>query len=215
MNKFHFVESKGGRSRNLPKRLMNMHSSLVMLVCVSLFFALLMTFSSCQTLGKIYFGVKDPTNIIESTEVSKYAFDLGMDTTLLTFTNDPDSSWIRLVKLLELPSVLVFDRSGNYLPYKPDSISCNAGSDIFLLQLNTDRNYDKDPFLKEERIWKDLRPHPNFALKSDFDFTVYITWAKFAGKKSYEQSCKTWLQAVKDNTRAKIQVFVVDLDRVK
>ena len=120
-------------------------------------------------------------------------------------------------KLFSMPEVFVFDIKGRYLPYK-DSLkpNCNGPAEVFLAELDISRNYHFDSTKTLRSFVSSLETidcePATINLDAETDFYIFMTWAKFTGKKIYRQKTCQWLKALNENKKIRFNVFYVNQD---
>jgi hypothetical protein len=120
-------------------------------------------------------------------------------------------------KRLSVPDLFVFDKDGNYIPYK-DSLkpNCNGPAELFLTELDPAKKYTfSDDYTL--RTFSDLlegqecQP-PNFSPVKNVDFFIFMNYASFTGKKIYREKSSIWLDSLQHNTKIRYQLCLVNMD---
>ena len=106
------------------------------------FFALL---GSCAPLIKAFYGMKDPNQPVSKESVMKFANKQHLDSLLIAYPIDYDSSFARLIGMFQgIPEVLIFNRQGERILYKPEDLNCNASVESFIAALTVESNLTID-----------------------------------------------------------------------
>ncbi len=161
-------------------------------------------------------GVRNP-KVENEASIKEYALKTGIDTSDIAGVINVDSA-IKLNLRRGLPEGIVFKASGEYIEYKETDSSCNAGLFTFIKALKKEGEYahtDKHNLQDELMMMTDLKgqPLPEFNT-SDYDFIVFIYWAKWEGKLNKDH-VQEWQQLAADNKNARIKTFLVNLDMLE
>lgn len=160
-------------------------------------------------------GMGDPNEFISRSEATEFGQKFGLDPQNVVFTKDADSAFVRGIKYFGAPSLHIFNKQGFLVKYKEDNQDCRAGADDFLYMLSPENNYETNQKKDQKAIWQYLEDKgPNY-IDQNADFYVYITWARWLGKEITEANAGAWVQAIKKNSTARIQVVLINLDRIK
>jgi len=169
--------------------------------------------SGCRKVILKWYGVKKPdyetTNSIE-----KFKMEVFGDTIpLLIARHDVWTSG----KILSIPDVFVFNKAGLYIPYK-DSLrpNCNGPAEVFLGELNSDRNYHFSPEYTLNDFLGKLEMsgcrHISSFVEGQNDFYVFFTWANWTGKKIYNEKTLEWLRVLNKNKNINYKIILVNQD---
>jgi hypothetical protein len=147
------------------------------------FLILLLSFSSCGPFYRIVFGIKNP-KMETFHSINKYSKDLTIDSVNVVFAKD-SASQLKLLRIFaRTPDILIFDGHKNFIPYKDDSITCNASVDYILQNVCTLQK--STIFSKREVNYDSLfsciddpnRCYPqNYHINSSY--TVFINFTKY------------------------------------
>jgi len=142
--------------------------------------------TSCSVFYRVVLGIKNPK--MESySSINEYAKTLNIDPKNLVFAKD-SASMTELNKIfMGNPEVLIFNKSKMFLPYKNDSVACNAPIDIFLKNI-CDIETTHAPIKKEinfNHFISLLDDHSNalgIIKNANIDFIVFANFVKYVPK---------------------------------
>jgi hypothetical protein len=187
------------------------------LIRVSIYFSFLglCVLGSCQKIQRRMLGISDPNDYITKSEAIDFGTHYGFDPTTIVFTKDADSALINEMKYFGAPALHIFNKQGGLIKYKEDSQDCRAGADDFLTMLDPSVVYETNQSKDQKLIWKYLEDKGPSYIDHNADFYVYITWSKWLGKGITEENAGAWVSAIKKNDKARIQVILINIDRIK
>lgn len=186
-------------------------------------FILLLSLSSCGAVLKLAYGIKQPTPTSDE-EVLRYAAALfegehviyrpQSDTALATLMNDYK---------IGLPGILFFNHEGQGININEDLVNtCTASADQLITQLSTLENLPKKEYVKSEftQLIQPLGLQRKTASNSadDFEYSIIVFWADFAGKKLNNEKTKVWVrtyQELSTEFKQKIDFIIVNVDFLK
>jgi len=166
--------------------------------------------SSCQSILKKMYGVKDPEIENEST-IIKTAIKYQLDTANIVTLNS--KYFVKELNGRAIPNAAIYDNEGNYIEYRAADTSCNAGLFDFIPNLSIGSNYNKPDSAKldaELKKFLDLKGN-SLNTPEAADFYVLIYWAVWTGKLNKDH-VKIWEDAAKNNKNAKVKVIKVNMD---
>ena len=187
------------------------------LICLSICFAVFAAniLTSCQSIQRRIVGMGDPNKFITRQEAFEFGSTYGFDSSTIVFTQNSDSALVLGMKYFGAPALHIFTKDGRLVKYKEDTQDCRAGADDFLYMLSPANFYETSQNKDQKSIWKYLEDKgPNY-IDPNVDFYVYITWSKWLGKGITEANAGSWVNSIKRNDKAKIQVILINLDRIK
>lgn len=177
---------------------------------------LVFTLTSCNLFYKSVFGIKDP-KIETYHSVNRYVKSIDVDSSLVIFTKDSISHF-ELNKIFSgAPEIIIFNKQLEFIPYKGDSVNCNASVDVVLGRIcsmditapavNSSVDYQK--FVNR------LDDHNNVLSsfnRSDFDFIVFADFTKYIHGIN-KKHIPGWNKALKNHSGAcKVRMIYVNLD---
>lgn len=176
-----------------------------------LLFTTVILLSSCNTITKIAYGIKDP-QIENEKSIIEYAEKVNLKTNNI-YTYD-FNSFIKNIKGKSIPDVFIFNKNKDYIPYG-DVYACNASSFDFIEKLNKNGNYspsDKISWTQITNGLTDLKGNETQGLMGNkSDFYVFIVWTKYTGKLN-KNHVKIWEQQAINNKTANLQVIKINMD---
>lgn len=114
-------------------------------------------------------------------------------------------------------SVYVFDRSGNNLKLPgAEKNKCGPEPTFFLQKLDLNTRYERVDDLTLDTLANWLQKMDGSKLKvqqGGADFYVFLTWAMWQGDKIFEKDIKSSIEAAQKNNNAKLQLYLVNLDK--
>lgn len=181
-----------------------------------LFFILLtliISFSSCVPIIKLYYGAKKPKVETEKS-LRKYLEKKKInDDNIYAVSFDDFVNTIDIIK--GIPEIMLFSSNGKLIKYKEDT-DCNAGAFSFVeeLSINTELQYIDSITLDDYlSILKDFDGKPVKIIKSQStDFYLFIFWTRYTGRLNKDH-VKVWEEQANNNSKAKIKVLKVNLDQ--
>ncbi len=166
--------------------------------------------NSCRPVLMKYYGIKKPKIENEKSLIRK-ANKFGLDTTNILSVNSGD--FLSVINGQGIPDAKIYDKHGNYIEYKENDSSCNAGLFEFIPELNLNTEYtikDTPNFHIEYAKYRDLKGNdidkPNSA-----DFYIVIYWTTWTGRLN-KNHVKIWEELAKENTNCKLEVIKINLD---
>ncbi len=184
-------------------------------IIVFLFFALL---ASCTPLIKAIYGMKDPNKQVSKESVLKFASKHHLDSVLIAYPMDYDSSFARLIGMFQgIPEVLIFNHKGERVLYKPEDLNCNASVESFIAALTVESNVSIDTTLKLNDVVSLIRTDGGNKLmnKTQPDYQVFIAWARWMGSKNYNEHEKLWIESIRSNANATFNIVCVCCDIIE
>lgn len=181
---------------------------------------LLFCFSSCQTIFRIYAGVRDPMKVRPRTELLAYMKKIKMRSDNVVIPKDSAAYVHTLLRLKEgLPTMEPFLPNGSRIVIN-DSTTCSNPRWEYskVICAGIYQGIDTIRKLSDEAgeyIWyfngKEGTP---FSIDSTADYVVLLYWARFAGL-SNKKYVREWEKNLLSHTRCKVQVVKVSLDRIR
>ena len=175
----------------------------------------LLAFVGCRPAIKMVYGIHQP-RVENQKSINKFIEkkELADDN---NYSLPFDEYVSRLQRMKKLPSIYIFDKQRNNLPFisKKDSTTCNASSYDFVSMLDPKYEYEIDSaihYTDHAKYLVDLTGKASeITPPEDADYVVFVYWATFMGKVNKQQT-KRWEEAVKGNSNAKIAVYKVNMD---
>lgn len=178
-----------------------------------LFCLTITTHLGCKPVAKLFYGVGSPS-FKQDSEIHPFSEELiGKDIPVYMLGYSAWSSG----KALSVPEMYVFDKHGNYIPYK-DSLhpNCNGPAGLFLTELDTSRNYYTSDELNFDTFLNSLQTTGCMPVsdinKGEEDFYIFFTWVSWMGKKLYKEKTFEWLDELKSNNKIRYKMYSVSLD---
>jgi hypothetical protein len=111
---------------------------------------------------------------------------------------------------------VIFNKDGFFVDYREEPESCNAGIDAFIEYLpknqdiEIDQKYHADSLLQQIVLLNDMTSVP---FDNSYDYTIVLTWVKFAGK-VIPQHFKPWEESIQiaETNGLKIRRVYLNLD---
>lgn len=177
------------------------------------FCLVLVLFTACNPVVKLLYGVKNP-KVESKTTIEKFCKEMQFPN-VPVFVSHADNFFAK--KQLSDGEVYVFDRKGNFIPYKdPAKPNCSGPADLFLSYLDAATIYHFEPNFPMdsiERLLTDFDCRQVEIQKDDTtDFYVFITFAKYLGKKYQRHKASVWIDTLQQNTRIHSRLFLIDMD---
>jgi|SRR5688572_7517689 len=118
---------------------------------------------------------------------------------------------------ISVPDVYVFNAQGKYIAYKDTSkLNCNAPAEVFLSALNANTEYEFSDVYTLSTFMEVLENPPCQNLENEnyngFDFYIFMTFARYTGKKIYKDKSRLWYDALQQNKKIRYKLFMVNLD---
>ncbi|MBK9048740.1 MAG: hypothetical protein IPL74_19350 [Bacteroidetes bacterium] len=173
----------------------------------------LVLITACNPVVRLLYGVKNP-KVESKTTIEKFCNEMQFPNVPL-FVAHANNFFVK--KQLSDGEVYVFDRKGNFIPYKdPAKPNCSGPADLFLSYLDTATVYHVEPNFPLDSIEKlltDFECKMVEIQKDDTtDFYVFITFAKYLGKKYQKQKASVWIDTLQQNTNVRSRLFLIDMD---
>ncbi|MCW3084580.1 MAG: hypothetical protein JWP12_1946 [Bacteroidetes bacterium] len=182
------------------------------------FFLLLLitALSSCNLFYKTVFGIKNP-KIETYYSINKYAKSIDVDSSLVAFTKDSTSYFLLNHIFMGSPEIVIFNKRSEFVPYKSDSIACNASVDTVLRKVcdveNT--NLSKHKPIDYNNLINLLDDHNKVLahLKDKpYDYLIFIDFAKYFHKVN-KNHIPGWNNSIRKHyDNCNIAIVYVDLD---
>lgn len=174
---------------------------------------MLVLFTACNPVVKLLYGVKNP-KVESKTTIEKFCKEMQFPN-VQVFVSHADNFFVK--KQLSDGEVYVFDRNGNFIPYKdPAKPNCSGPADLFLSYLDTATIYHFEPNFPMDSIERLLTDFDcrQVEIQKDntTDFYVFITFAKYLGKKYQRHKASVWIDTLQQNTRIHSRLFLIDMD---
>lgn len=175
----------------------------------------LVLFTACNPVVRLLYGVKNP-EVETKTTIEKFCKEMQFPN-VPVFVAHADNFFVK--KQLSDGEVYVFDRKGNFIPYKdPAKPNCSGPADLFLSYLDTATVYHVEPNFPLDSIEKLLTDFEckKVEIQKDetTDFYVFITFAKYLGKKYQKQKASVWIDTLQQNTNVRSRLFLIDMDPI-
>ncbi|MCW3071162.1 MAG: hypothetical protein JWO44_1052 [Bacteroidetes bacterium] len=136
--------------------------------------------SSCNLFYKVAFGIKDPKMETYYT-INKYASSTDIDSASVIFSKDSASYYQINQCFRGSPEIVVFNKERKFIPYKSDSISCNASVDTILKRICSIEQISitHKPIRYEDFI--SLLDDHNLVLRDlqRYDYLIFVDFAKY------------------------------------
>ncbi|MBL7916116.1 MAG: hypothetical protein JNL49_13880 [Bacteroidia bacterium] len=173
----------------------------------------LVLFTACNPVVRLLYGVKNP-KVESKTTIEKFCKEMQFPN-VPVFVSHADNFFVK--KQLSDGEVYVYDRNGNFIPYKdPAKPNCSGPADLFLSYLDTATVYHFEPNFPMDSIERLLTDFDcrKVEIQKDTttDFYVFITFAKYLGKKYQRQKASVWIDMLQQNTRMHSRLFLIDMD---
>lgn len=172
--------------------------------------------SSCGLFYRVVFNIKNPQ--FESySSLNAYARKLTLDTSNVAFAKDTASITALTREFSGYQDILIFNRAHKYVPYKGDSVTCNASVDTIFKRIC---RIEENDIITAHHINFDKFIHMldnhNHALDDihdpKYDYIVFADYAKFFPKVN-KNHIPGWDKAIKSNHgTCKTKIIYVDLD---
>lgn len=169
-----------------------------------------MALTSCQTVMKKMYGIKNP-DVESEKNILKKAGKYGLDQDNIVTVNIED--FLGKLQKQGIPDCSIYDAKGRYIEYREADTSCNAGlfGVIPALRLNAEYRQPDTLTLQQEFMkFRDLKGNP-VTIEEGYDFYLLIYWTVWAGRLNKDH-VKVWEDLAKENKQARIKVVKVNLD---
>ncbi|CAN5378197.1 hypothetical protein BH10BAC1_BH10BAC1_05720 [soil metagenome] len=139
--------------------------------------------SSCSLFYKVAFGIKKPR--MESySSITEYAKTLNIEPSNLAFAKDSASQMELHAIFKGTPEILIFNKSKIFLPYKSDSVSCNAPIDSFLKNIceieSSHASFERE--IDYTHLLSLLYDKNNILNDTTIDFIIFADFVKYFPK---------------------------------
>ena len=173
----------------------------------------LVLFTACNPVVKLLYGVKNP-KVENKASIEKFCKEMQFPN-VPVFVAGADNFFVK--KQLSDGEVYVFDRKGNFIPYKdPAKPNCSGPADLFLSYLDTATVYHFEPNFSMDSIEGLVTDFEcrrvNIQKNDTTDFYVFITFAKYLGKKYQHQKASVWIDTLQQNTGIRSRLFLINMD---
>ncbi len=176
-----------------------------------LIISLLIFASSCTSVIRIMYGIKNPKPENQNT-ITEYLFKNNLNTDNV-FVLD-EKSHKKTSKNIGLPDFYIFNSEGMSIIFDSDK-NCPAIGPEIIEKLNLNDNYDLDTGLNLSDIIKNLRylngESAELSFSENYDFYIIIYWAKFIGKLN-KKNVAVWENAANNNNEAQIKILKINMD---
>lgn len=179
-------------------------------ILLPLFFLIMF---SCTEVVKTVYGVKDPNLPVTDSAVMKFVRENN-----LTIENnyrpvsEPDYEKVMNVFSKRISDAILFDKTGKQINFKLNAKSCSEEIEN-LNQLNQATTFPYIPnSINQEEFSQLLDKISNEEITKDADYTLYISWASFMGKRFNKENTYLWEQIARNNKKAKIRVCKINMD---
>lgn len=171
----------------------------------------------CGNLAYRMAGMRDPQEPVPQSKLMEFANKTGIDTNRVLFWTSSEAKTSFLQKHGYLPDLYVFDKWGNWLPYR-ENASCNAAGFNLAAEFCHFKFSSPDTTDPVGYYLSHLRRSDSTVVgltgASDRDYTILISWARFAGK-TVREHLPRWQEELDKNKECSFQVYYVCFDRVK
>ncbi|SIS60808.1 hypothetical protein SAMN05421789_103195 [Kaistella chaponensis] len=179
----------------------------------TLFFASLLILTSCISIAKTIYGIKDPK--IETKEsIQKYANSIDMNSQNILLVKDKNAYKPMLQEFQRsIPEAVLFDSNGNRVTYKSNSQDCNAGLFATIPKLTPNTKLEQQSGKNLNDFTENLVNLNNNKVENlpKADFYLFLNWAKFMGKLNKDH-VRIWEELAKNNKDVNIAVYKVNMD---
>lgn len=179
----------------------------------NLFFLSLLILTSCTSIAKKIYGIKNPK--IETKEaVIKYANSINMNSQNIVFLKDKNKYNLILAEFQKsIPEAVLFDANGNRITYKKSSQDCNAGLFATIPELTSNSKLEIQKGVNLNEFTENLIDFNNNKIENlpKADFYLFVDWAKFMGKLNKDH-VKVWEELAQKNKNVKIAFYKVNMD---
>jgi hypothetical protein len=168
----------------------------------------------CKGSETLFSGVKNPgTESPESISAFLYTVNCEKEkSTILNFSSLTSVIFYGITP----SSVYVFDKKSNQLKLPGETNKCSAEPAFFIQNLSAFKEYKpvENSFkLKDIQKWL-LKPDgTSFIVDNDADFTVFIFWAVWTGKKIFLRDILSCIDAANNNKDTKIDMVLINMDK--
>lgn len=176
-----------------------------------LIISLIIFASSCTSVIKIIYGIKDPKPENENS-ITEYIVKNNLNPDNV-FVLD-EKSHRKFSQNIGLPDFYVFNSEGISVIIESDK-NCPAIAPEIIKMLNPNDNYNLDSDLNLKDIIINLRylngETAELSVTENYDFYIVIYWAKFIGKLN-KKNVAVWENAAKNNNKAQIKTLKINMD---
>lgn len=183
------------------------------LTILSIAFMVLL-FYSCNTIIKIYYGLKKP-KIENYSSIVKYLDKIKLEKEgTYSFEKKDVVNTLKLIK--GVPEVMIFHSNGKLITYRQDS-ACNAGAFSFIENLSKEIDFQfndsiqLDDYLSKLRDFQGNAINFNLIKNDSTDFYLFIYWTKYSGRLN-KNHVRVWETQAKNNSKSRIKIIKVNLD---
>jgi hypothetical protein len=174
---------------------------------------------SCTKIAGVLFGAKDPNkNLQTDTMVTDYVNKIGLNKDF-NFRPKKLENYKTVLGYFQngAPEALIFDKNGNELLYKADTVECNAGLFATIPTLKKETQLKNGKLTLDDILNKlDRIDNSSESLeKESYDYLLVIDWAIFMGEKLSKDHVLVWEKLARDNTDCKIKVLKINMDLKK
>lgn len=161
--------------------------------------AVVVCFSSCNTVLKTAYGIKKPRlETIESIHSFQHKSDLDSTRTIV-FKDLRSFVTASQQDFLTIPDAIFFNSKGHYVSYNKTAEDCNANVDAFISDLKTFDTYPIDESIELSNFAKLLTKTDQNELNKA-EINVFITWTVYAGRLNDEKAFE-WVKLL-ENAKA-------------
>jgi hypothetical protein len=172
--------------------------------------------SSCQQVLFVVNGVKRPKTE-DAQSQQEFLTEQGMQ--LVKNLTPTFEGWLPMMMQGQIfpTSVAIYDRLGRrvIIP-EPESSNCGPDEAAFILNLHPAQTYRVDSLLTLQQLAKWVHNTDSTLLPQQdpfTDFTVFVTWTKWMGKRMFRDETLAAFNAARSNTNAKIRVYLINMDK--
>jgi len=182
---------------------------------IILFLSLITFFTSCKSVTKKLYGVKDPK--VESiSSIQEYLMKNKIDTSkTVLFKNLRSFAIASNSKTLVVPDALFFNADGDLISYAKSTESCNANVDDFISDLKNINEKESDsPFnLYSLNALIQNTQKESLELNEKQDAYVFITWSRYVGKLNKTKAF-AWIDLIEKakNENVKVKYYLLNCD---
>ena len=165
---------------------------------------------SCTFLIYKAYGIKNP-GIENEKSLTKFLRKKKMRTD--NFVTIKSEHFLMTLKGKGIPDADFFDANGEYLEYRANDSSCNAGVFGFIPTLGTNTSFKKTGLKNLQKEWDKYLSPTGAALPSlpKADYYMFIYWTAWSGRLNKDH-VKVWEDSALANTKAKVHVVKVNMD---
>lgn len=187
----------------------------VVALCATTFFVLSILIG-CNTIGKVFYGVKKP-KVESKGSIISFLEKKKLSTENIFCVDMADFKPTLLLTKNKIPDVLVFNKKGEYLPYG-EEWACNASAFDFIENLSDTTVYRTTDLITLDSLLvkfrhlggAELSPETLSQIKQS-NFVVVAVWTKWSGKLN-KTKIREWETQVKNNTKTSITFIKLNMD---